>query len=133
MSDELEQVEKQLAELDKPLKDAESAMRENKEAIARIERQITELDSLLDNGTTADAATSIQRSNTYKVTLRDVSADKLSAIRVLREVKGLGLAEAKSIVESLTQVIVSNISQAEAEGIGSLFTKIGCSVTVWSD
>ena len=133
LSDELEQVEKQLAELDQPLKDAESAMRENKEAIARIEGQITELDSLLDNVTTADTTPTIHGGNTYKVTLRDVSADKLSAIRILREVKGLGLAEAKNMVESLPQVIVSNISQAEAEGIGALFTKIGCSVTVWSD
>lgn len=53
----------------------------------------------------------------FDVILTDAGANKVSAIKVVREITGLGLAEAKAAVESAPKVLKEGISKADAEAL----------------
>jgi len=64
------------------------------------------------------AAAPVAESTEFQITLLEVPADKkIGAIKVVREITGLGLKEAKDIVESPPKVIKETAPKAEAEEI----------------
>lgn len=66
----------------------------------------------------AAAPAAAQESTEFKVTLKDAPADKkIGIIKVVREVTGLGLKEAKDLVDKAPQVIKPTCPKAEAEEI----------------
>lgn len=67
---------------------------------------------------------------TYKVILNELSANKIGAIKIIREVTGLGLAEAKELSENLPQTIANNLGLDESESIKGQFEQIGCYVDI---
>lgn len=59
-----------------------------------------------------------QESTEFEVTLEDSPADKkIGAIKVVREITGLGLKEAKDLVEGAPKVVKTGIPKAEADDI----------------
>ena len=66
-------------------------------------------------------------SSTAKVDVLLVSpgANKISVIKVLREITGLGLKEAKDIVDKTPQVIKSSVAENEADKIIAKFAEVG--------
>ena len=62
----------------------------------------------------ADAAPAAQEKTEFNVVLKDFGANKIGVIKVVREFTGLGLAEAKKVVESLG-VIKEAVPKADAE------------------
>ena len=62
----------------------------------------------------ADAAPAAEEKTEFNVVLKDFGANKIGVIKVVREFTGLGLAEAKKVVETLG-VIKEAVPKADAE------------------
>ena len=79
----------------------------------------------------APAAAPAQQSSDFQVTLAEVPADKkIGVIKVLRELTGLGLKEAKDIVEAAPKVIKETAPKAEAEDMQKKLEAAGAKVTL---
>ncbi|MBS4168858.1 50S ribosomal protein L7/L12 [Parachlamydia sp. AcF125] len=79
----------------------------------------------------AGAAPAAAEATDFQVTLEKVADDKkISAIKVVREITGLGLKEAKELVESTPKVLKETAPKAEAEEIKKKIEAAGCKVTL---
>ena len=67
-------------------------------------------------GAAAGAAAAEEKTE-FNVVLTDAGANKVAAIKVVREITGLGLAEAKATVESAPKVLKEGIPKADAEAL----------------
>ena len=66
----------------------------------------------------------------FNVELTEVGANKVKVIKVVREITGLGLKEAKDLVEGAPKVIKENASKAEADDIKAKLEAEGAKVTL---
>ena len=66
----------------------------------------------------------------FDVELTDVGAAKVKVIKVVREVTGLGLKEAKEVVDGAPKTIKEGVSKAEAEEIKAKLEAEGAEVTL---
>ncbi|MCH9630393.1 MAG: 50S ribosomal protein L7/L12 [Chlamydiia bacterium] len=67
----------------------------------------------------------------FQVTLDEFPADKkISVIKVVREITGLGLKEAKELVESAPKVVKESAPKAEAEEISKKLTDAGAKASL---
>ena len=66
----------------------------------------------------------------FDVELTEVGANKVKVIKVVREVTGLGLKEAKEAVEGAPKVLKEGVSKAEAESIQKKFEEVGAKITL---
>lgn len=64
------------------------------------------------------------------VTLTDVGGTKVAVIKAVREITGLGLVEAKAMVDKVPSVVKENIKPEEAEEIKAKLTEAGATVEV---
>ena len=64
------------------------------------------------------------------VTLTSFGASKVGVIKVVREITGLGLVDAKKLVDGCPSAIKENISPEEAEGIKEKLTAAGATVEI---
>ena len=79
----------------------------------------------------AAAAPAAAEATHFQVTLAEAAADKkIGIIKVLREVTGLGLKEAKDMVEAAPKVVKENAAKAEAEEIKKKLEDSGAKVTL---
>ena len=62
------------------------------------------------------AGEAAEEKDEFDVELTEVGANKVKVIKVVREVTGLGLKEAKAIVDGAPKVVKEGASKAEAEG-----------------
>ena len=67
-------------------------------------------------GAAAEAAPAAEEKTEFNVVLKDIGANKIAIIKVVREATGLGLADAKKAVESMG-VIKENAPKADAEAL----------------
>ncbi len=66
----------------------------------------------------------------FDVELTEVGAEKVKVIKVVREATGLGLKEAKDLVDSAPKVIKEGAAKAEAEDIKAKLEEVGAKVTL---
>ena len=66
----------------------------------------------------------------FNVELTEVGANKVKVIKFVREITGLGLKEAKDLVEGAPKVIKENASKAEADDIKAKVEAEGAKVTL---
>ena len=64
------------------------------------------------------------------VTLTDVGATKVAVIKAVREITGLGLVEAKGLVDKTPSAIKENIKPEEAEAIKAKLVEAGATVQI---
>ena len=64
------------------------------------------------------------------VTLNDVGATKVAVIKAVREITGLGLVEAKGLVDKTPSAIKENIKPEEAEAIKAKLVEAGATVEI---
>lgn len=64
------------------------------------------------------------------VTLTDIGATKVKVIKAVREITGLGLVDAKKLVDSAPSAIKENIDPEEAEDIENKLVEAGATVEV---
>lgn len=80
-------------------------------------------------GAVAGGAADEEKSE-FDVELTDVGAEKIKVIKVVREVTGLGLKEAKEVVDGAPKVLKEAASKDEAESIKKKLEEVGAKVTL---
>ncbi|GHT51336.1 50S ribosomal protein L7/L12 [Endomicrobiia bacterium] len=76
----------------------------------------------------AGGATIVEEKTEFNVVLVAVGASKINVIKVVREVTGLGLKEAKDLVDTAPKTVKENVAAAEAEEIKKKLTEAGATV-----
>jgi len=76
-------------------------------------------------GTAAPAA---EEKTSFDVVLKEAGANKIAVIKVVRDATGLGLKEAKDMVDGAPKTIKEGASKEEAEDLKSKFTEAGAVV-----
>jgi large subunit ribosomal protein L7/L12 len=66
----------------------------------------------------------------FDVILADAGAQKIKVIKVVREITGLGLKEAKDLVDNTPKPLKEGVSKEEAEEIKAKLEEVGASVEV---
>ena len=66
----------------------------------------------------------------FDVELTEVGAEKVKVIKVVREITGLGLKEAKDAVEGAPKVLKEGVSKEEAEEIKKKLEEVGAKATL---
>lgn len=66
----------------------------------------------------------------FDVELTDAGAEKIKVIKVVRDATGLGLKEAKELVEGAPKVVKEACPKAEAEELKKKFEEVGAKVTL---
>ena len=78
----------------------------------------------------APAAAAEEEKTEFDVILKSAGAAKLNVIKVVREVTGLGLKDAKDLVEGAPKAIKEGISKADADALAAKLTEAGAEVEV---
>ncbi len=78
----------------------------------------------------AAAAAAVEEQTEFNVELTEAGASKLNVIKVVREITGLGLKEAKDLVESAPKVIKEGVSKEDAEALKTQLEGAGAKVTI---
>lgn len=71
------------------------------------------------------AAAEAEEKTEFDVVLTEVGANKINVIKVVREVTGLGLKEAKELVDNAPKSIKEAVAKEEAEGMVAKFAEAG--------
>ncbi|MDO4615069.1 MAG: 50S ribosomal protein L7/L12 [Lachnospiraceae bacterium] len=75
-------------------------------------------------------AAAAEEKTEFDVELTEIGAQKVKVIKVVREATGLGLKEAKELVDSAPKVIKEQIDKAEAEDLQKKLEEVGAKVTL---
>ena len=78
----------------------------------------------------AGAGAAEEEKTEFDVELTEVGAEKVKVIKVVREVTGLGLKEAKDVVAGAPKVVKEGASKEEAEDIKKKLEEVGAKVTL---
>jgi large subunit ribosomal protein L7/L12 len=76
------------------------------------------------------AAPAAEEQTEFSVNLKDAGAKKIQVIKVVREITGLGLKEAKDLVDGAPQTVKAGVSKDEANTIKTKLEEQGASVEV---
>ena len=66
----------------------------------------------------------------FTVELTDAGSEKIKVIKVVRDATGLGLKEAKELVEGAPKAVKEGVSKADAEELKKKFEEVGAKVTL---
>ena len=64
----------------------------------------------------------------FNVVLKEVGGNKIAVIKVVRDVTGLGLKEAKDLVDGAPKTVKENVAKAEADEMKAKFEEAGATV-----
>ena len=78
----------------------------------------------------AAGAAAAEEKTEFDVELTEVGAEKIKVIKAVREVTGLGLAEAKAVVDGAPKVLKEAASKEDAESIKAKLEEVGAKVTL---
>lgn len=78
----------------------------------------------------AAAAAPVEEKTEFTVVLADIGAEKIKVIKVVKNATGLGLTEAKALVESAPKPVKENIPKAEADKLKSELEAAGAKVEI---
>ena len=78
----------------------------------------------------AGAAEAAEEKTEFDVELTEVGGQKVKVIKVVREITGLGLKEAKAVVDGAPKNIKEAVSKEEAEDIKKQMEEVGAKVTI---
>lgn len=75
-------------------------------------------------------AAAVEEKSSFTVELTSAGESKINVIKVVREITGLGLKEAKDIVDAAPKAVKENIGQAEADDLKAKLEAAGAKVTL---
>ena len=76
----------------------------------------------------AVAGAAAEEKSTFNVVLKESGANKIQVIKVVRDATGLGLKEAKDLVDGAPKTIKEGVSKDEAEDLKAKFSEVGAVV-----
>ncbi|MCL2341579.1 MAG: 50S ribosomal protein L7/L12 [Firmicutes bacterium] len=74
------------------------------------------------------AAPAAEEKTSFDVVLKEAGANKIPVIKVVRDITGLGLKEAKDMVDGAPKTVKEGASKEEAEDLKAKFTEAGAVV-----
>ena len=81
-------------------------------------------------GAGGGAAPAVEEQTEFNVTLKEAGAKKIQVIQVVRELTGLGLKEAKDLVDGAPQVVKAGVTKDEAAAVKAKLEEQGAVVEV---
>ena len=81
-------------------------------------------------GGAAAAAAPVEEQTEFTVTMTSFGANKVGVIKVIREITGLGLKEAKDLVEGVPSMIKDSIPKADADAIKKKLDEAGAAAEI---
>ena len=81
-------------------------------------------------GAAAAAEAQKEEKTEFDVVLKEIGSNKIQVIKVVRAITGLGLKEAKELVESAPKVVKEGVSKEESETIKKQLEEVGASVEI---
>ena len=78
----------------------------------------------------AAAAEAVEEKTEFDVILKDVGSEKIKVIKVVRELTGLGLKEAKEVVDNAPKPLKEGIDKEAAEKIVAAFKEVGATCEI---
>ena len=78
----------------------------------------------------APAAEAKEEKSTFNITLKSDGGNKLNVIKAVKDLLGLGLMDAKKLVESAPVVLKENVKKEEAEAIKAKLLEVKAEVTL---
>ena len=76
----------------------------------------------------AAGAAAAEEKSAFNVVLKEAGDQKIKVIKVVRDATGLGLKEAKDLVDGAPKVVKENVSKEEAEELKAKLTEVGATV-----
>ncbi len=76
----------------------------------------------------AVAGAAAEEKSTFDVVLKEAGANKIQVIKVVRDATGLGLKEAKDLVDGAPKTIKEGVAKEEAEELKAKFVEVGAVV-----
>ncbi|MBQ7564344.1 MAG: 50S ribosomal protein L7/L12 [Lachnospiraceae bacterium] len=77
-----------------------------------------------------DAAGAAEEKTEFDVELSEIGSEKVKVIKVVREITGLGLKEAKELVDTAPKMVKEGVSKEEAEDIKKRLEEVGAKITL---
>jgi large subunit ribosomal protein L7/L12 len=77
-----------------------------------------------------DAAAAVEEKTAFDVVLISGGASKLTVVKIVKELTGLGLKEAKDLVDGAPKAVKEGVSKAEAEEVATKLKEAGAEVEV---
>ena len=74
------------------------------------------------------AAAAAEEQTEFTVVLQAAGAEKIKVIKVVREITGLGLADAKALVDGAPKTVKEAVSKEEAEEMKAKFDEVGATI-----
>lgn len=81
-------------------------------------------------GAAAGAAPAAEEKTEFDVVLTAAGAEKIKVIKVVRELTGLGLKEAKEVVDGAPKTLKEGVSKEDAENIKAKLAEVGATVEI---
>ena len=78
----------------------------------------------------AGAGAQAEEQTEFKVVMTSFGANKVSVIKVMREITGLGLKEAKDLVEGVPADVKEGLAKADAEALKKKLEEAGATVEI---
>jgi large subunit ribosomal protein L7/L12 len=78
----------------------------------------------------AVAAVAVEEKTEFDVILTSAGAEKITVIKVVRELTGLGLKEAKDLVDNAPKPVKEAVAMADAEAIKAKLAEVGATVEI---
>jgi large subunit ribosomal protein L7/L12 len=78
----------------------------------------------------AGAGAAVEEKTAFDVILKSAGASKLNVVKIVKELTGLGLKEAKELVDGAPKPVKEGVSKAEAEDLKAKLTEAGAEVEV---
>ena len=76
----------------------------------------------------AGAAAAAEEKTSFNVVLASAGDQKIKVIKVVRDATGLGLKEAKDLVDGAPKTVKENVSKEEAEDLKAKFAEVGATI-----
>ena len=109
---------------------AEKTVLELVELISAFEEKFNVSAAAVAVAAAPGAAAAVEEQTEFNVELTSFGANKVAVIKAVREVTGLGLKEAKDLVEGAPQLVKEAISKEDAEALKTKLEATGATVTV---
>jgi large subunit ribosomal protein L7/L12 len=77
-----------------------------------------------------DGPAAVEEKTAFNVVLKAAGASKLNVVKIVKDLTGLGLKEAKELVDGAPKAIKEGVSKAEAEDLKAKLTEAGADVEI---
>lgn len=81
-------------------------------------------------GPVADAGAAVEEKTEFDLELTEIGSEKIKVIKAVREITGLGLADAKAAVDGAPKVLKEAMSKEDAEAAKAKLEEVGAKVTL---